>query len=505
MRKQIIGLFCMVLFFTVELKADVRPANIFGDHMVLQREIPVPVWGTAEPGEKVTVEFAGQSKSAVADKNGKWMVKLDALKADAKGKGLVVSGKNKIVLKDVLVGEVWICTGQSNMVWSYKRIKELTPLFTKAVDEKRLLRSLMVPQVAGLEPRADIRKAAWRLIPCESAVGFGFSYYLQEALDIPVAVIQAAWGSTPIESWLPIEMTEQLPHFKSIMEKFALGNLEKLAAFLKEDEEQYNKLENPPWKCASPHDVGFRTKPNIVYNGLLHPIIPYAARGMVWYQGGGMCGGIGFSNPELYGKTLQLWIKHIRKLWGRDDFHYLVVPRPAFYKKDINDPKLDMPHGNWLAWLREAQSKSTELPDVGVITAVDLPGGIHSNLKEPIGKRLSLLAQYDIYGQDIVSRGPVMSGHKIVGSKFIIEFKYADGLTTKDGKAPAQFWMAGEDRKWVRADKTVVKGNTVEVEATGLANPVAVRYAFASCPKVNLVNGAGLPAYPFRTDDWPQK
>ena len=459
---------CLFSISTTISYADVTPSSMFGNGMVLQREMPVPVWGKATPGEAVTVTFVRQSKSATADKMGNWIIKLDALKASAKGARLTIRGKNTITFTDVLVGEVWVCSGQSNMSMGYKGIPELQALVPDA--KKRPIRHFSVPTYVAFEPQ-DNCKGKWSTQPSSSAVGFGFSYYLNKQLNIPVAVIQTAWGSSSIEGWMPLDMTKELPHFAQIMKNFETEDRAKVTALLKKG--KWQRREN----------VYLRTRPNILYNAMMHPIIPFACRGIAWYQGEA-----NGSNPKLYAKSLPAWVKRLRKQWGKADLHCLVVMLPRFKSK------------SW-AKFREAQMGVLMLPHTGVANTIDLGElkNIHPKDKEPIGKRLALLAARDVNKKDVIAEGPRFKNIKIRGATLTVSFDHAEGLKTSDGNPPTHFLLAGKDKKW-RKGTAIIKGRTVVITAAGLDKPVSVRYAFAAFPEVNLVNGAGLPAHPFRSD-----
>lgn len=478
------------------LKADVKPSSMFGNGMVLQREMSVPVWGRATPGETVTVRFAKQSKSAKADASGKWMVKLDALKASANGAVLTIAGKNKLTFTDVLVGEVWVCSGQSNMQMGYRGIPKLTKLLSDA--QKRPIRHYAVTTFVSFKPMENCR-GGWSTQPASSAVAFGFSYYLQKKLNVPVAVIQTCWGSSSIDGWMPLDMTKQLPHFAQAMTAFEKNDRARVAKLL---DDAKKHPQGAPRCWARNDNIYLRTRPNILYNAMLHPVAPFAARGMVWYQGEANA-----SKPELYAKSLPAWVKRLRKQWNRDDFHFLAVMLPGYGRVfSGNNKDVDYPDNFSWAWFREAQMTVLELPHAGVANTIDLGDvkNIHPKDKAPIGERLALLAARDGNGQDIVANGPRYRAMAVKGSVVTITFENADGLKTTDGKPPAQFWLAGKDQKWVKA-KARIQGQAILLSAAGLTRPVAVRYAFAGFPKVNLINGAGLPANPFRTDTWERK
>ncbi len=456
-------------------------SSMFGDHAVLQRELPVPVWGRSRPGTTVTIEFSGQKKTATAGQDGKWMAQLDPLSASATPQEMVIGDDagNKVTLKDILVGEVWICSGQSNMqygtgqspqpVFSWGHVPALAELVPDA--RTKPLRSYTVPMDVSLTPN-DRCAGTWSQEPSGSAVAFGFSYHLHQKLQVPVGVIVSCWGSAFIEGFMPRDMTAQLPHFKKMMDDFDSNPT------------TLDRIRRSAGRCRPHGNVFERQQPHVLYNAMLHPVIPYASRGMVWYQGEANAG-----RPGEYAESLPLWIHRLRAGWGNDKFHVLVVMLPGFSD------------GNWPRF-REVQLGILKTPHTSVVNTIDLGDArdIHPADKAPIGERLALLARRDVYGERIEAQGPVYRSSSAAGSRMVIEFDHADGLKTKDGAAPTGFELAGADKVW-RPATASIKGATVALEADGLASPSFVRYAFAPKPAVNLVNGADLPAYPFREDD----
>lgn len=486
--------FFLLLAITLSAFAEVTPSTMFGDGMVLQREMPVPVWGRATAGETVTVSFAGQAKATKADADGKWRVALDPLDASSAGRAMTIAGKNSVTLQDVLVGEVWVCSGQSNMQMGYGGVPELKALYPKA--QKLPIRHFAVTTFVAFEPQENVR-GKWVTAPASSAVAFAFSYYLQQSLKVPVAVIQTCWGSSSIEGWMPLDMQDKLPHFAATMKGFAKDRL-RVQKLL---DVAVAHPKGAPRCWAGKDNIFLRTRPNILYNAMLHPVAPYAARGMAWYQGEA-----NGSQPELYAQSLPAWVTRLRQQWGRDDFHFLAVMLPGFgrlFGGKNKDP--EFPDNFSWAWFREAQMKVLELPHTGVANTIDLgdASNIHPRDKAPIGQRLALLAARDVNGQAIEALGPRFEAMSGAADTITVTFANSAGLTTKDGGDPTQFWLAGDDRKWQKASATITS-QAVQLRAEGLAKPVAVRYAFAGFPQVNLVNGAGLPAYPFRSDDWPR-
>jgi len=462
-------------------KPAIQIASPFTDHAILQREMPVPVWGWSQPGAKLTVEFQGQKKSGVAGTDGKWLVALDPLKASAEPAEMVISDEegNRVTLKDMLVGEVWICSGQSNMQYGWGKeshvmlnwggdtnLAALVPL-----ARKQPIRSYLVETDVAFTPN-NVCKGKWSTDVSGSAVAFGFSYHLYQKLQVPVGVIVTCWGSSSIEGWMPRDLTAELPHFKAIMQAFdGSSNIQQ-------------RVSAAMARGIKHGNVFVRQQPNLLYNAMLHPLIPYASRGLVWYQGE--------ANGKLsaqYAQSLPAWMKYLRKAWGRDDFHLLAVMLPGFGDEA------------W-PWFRDVQMGFAKLPHASIANTIDLgeAKNIHPADKAPICERLALLARRDVYGEKVVAQGPLFKSASVNGTKMEITFEQADGLKTTDGVAPTGFMLAGADFIW-RPAVAVIKGTTVELQAEGVATPAFVRYAFSGKPVVNLVNGAGLPAHPFRTDD----
>ena len=482
---------CAILSLAAQAHAELRVSPMFGDHMVLQREMPVPVWGKADAGDAVTVRFAGQEAQTRAGADGKWMLQLPAMPASAEGRVMSIEAKGtKKEFQDVLVGEVWVCSGQSNMQYGWGTQSKPRYNWGGDADIAKLaesaaglpIRCYDVPPNVSFTPN-DECAGQWSTDLPGSAVAFGFSHHLHKALNVPVAVIVTCWGSSFIEGWMPIELTAELPHFKKIMDDF------QKSAPTRERVEKAMKM-------GIRDGMSFvRKQPNIVYNAMLHPVIPYGCRGIVWYQGEANA-----AQPELYAASLPAWVREMRKRWNRENLHVLGVMLPGYGEdKGAADP------ASW-AWFREAQGKGLAMPHAALINTIDLGDAknIHPTDKAPIVDRLARVARNDVYQDPVAARGPVFQNQKIDGAKVTITFDHADGLSTKDGKAPAGFWLAGADRQWHPA-QAVIKGATVEVQAEAVQAPVACRYAFSNTPAVNLINKAGLPAAPFRTDDWPRQ
>ncbi|MEW4451727.1 sialate O-acetylesterase [Bremerella sp. JC817] len=488
--------FCLVLLVVCAFahnevqSADLTWASPFQDHMVLQRNMPVTIWGKGTPRETVDVQFDGQTASAKVDDDGKWMLHLKPIAAGGPHVLSASSAGQKIECRDVLVGEVWICSGQSNMQMGYKSIPEINALAEKA--KSLPIRCLRVTQDVSFEPRESC-ECEWIVGPGISAVATTFANDLQQALDVPVGVIETCWGSSSIEGWMPRSLAEQLPHFRAKLETFDTEDHDRVAKLI--DEATSGKR----WQRDD--NIYLRTRPNILYNAMLHPLAPLTVRGMVWYQGESNSHSI--ETMQQYGETLSVWTKFLRKEFDDPDFQMLAVMLPRFGRiarssptKDVEDPTA---HG-W-AWIRESQARLLELPNTALATTIDLGHmtNIHPTDKRPVGKRLALKAQALLSPGSVEDSGPMLEELTVEGSTAVVQFSHAAGLKTTDGKAPTAFWIAGKDRQWKPAEATI-EGTTVRLTNAEVPKPVAVRYAFASFPEVNLVNADGLPAVPFRTD-----
>lgn len=502
MKKTFLGVILIGSILPGILQAELTVASLFKDHAVLQRDQEIPVWGTGDPGTKVTIEFDGQKKSAKVDSFNKWKVMLDPVGASFEPRELTVSspGNSTIRLSNILVGEVWICSGQSNMQFPVSSVPEIKAL----VPTIKNLRTFEVKKTVAFTEQNSCA-GEWVDAHPNSAVACSFAYFLEKTANVPVGIILTCWGSSSIEAWMPRDMTESVPHFKTMMQEFDADT---------ETRERIQSIldGSKPWPRED--DIFLRRQSNIVYNAMMHPLAPYACRGLVWYQGErntqsmyGMLETPWYSRNSgmlKYADTLQEWIKRYRKEWQRDDFHFLVVMLPGcFNKSPATGPQLGADHPavhSW-AWMRESQLSALELPGTSVANTIDLGDlkNVHPKDKLPVGQRLALLAARDTLGMDMEASGPAMKTVKRKGSKMIVEFDHADGLKTTDGAAPSAFWIADNSREWKKADAEL-DGQTVVLRSASLNKPLYVRYAFAGKPEVNLVNRAELPAYPFRTD-----
>ncbi len=480
-------------------QAEVKLHALFTDGAVLQRELPLPIWGSASDGEKVTVSIAGQTATTTA-KDGKWQVKLKPLKAGGPHV-LTVEGTNKLEVKDVLVGEVWLCSGQSNMAFQLSRADNAATVVP--ASENAQIRFFKVPGNPQDEPQRDV-KAKWE--PCTpqtapgfSAVGYFFGRDLQKALGVPIGLIGSSVGGTPAQAWTSQPALEATPAGKPHLESYAaamLGKDKAEAKFAKDTEAWKTKVaaakaaKQPAPRAPRPPAYRGSGRAAGLYNGMIAPLAPFAMRGAIWYQGEGNSGA-----PDNYRELLPAMIAGWRKDFN-PDLTFLIVQLAPF----------DRPAPEAWAYFREAQRQiALHTPKTGLAAIPDAgdPTDIHPTKKEPAGVRLALQALALTYGKDIVSSGPAFKSAAFAKGKATLTFDQAgDGLVAKDGELTG-FTIAGEDKKFVPATAKIVKG-IIEVSSADVAEPKAIRYAWKNMPDGNLWNKAGLPASPFRTDDWTQ-
>lgn len=468
-------------------RADVKLPGLISEGMVLQQKAPVRLWGWADDGETVTVKFQGQ-KVATSARGGKWAVMLAPLRAGGPFT-LSIAGKNAIEFRNVLVGEVWVCSGQSNMEWALRNSFEPEQHIAKAENPR--IRLFVVPRVRTAAPREDVA-ATWQActpetVPGFSAVGYFFGRDLQRDLGVPIGLIQSAWGGTPAEAWADEWAILSHPVLSPLLERHrtAQANYRNVIAAFPAQVAQA-RAEGKP----APRAPSQPWKPGELYNGMIAPLTPYTIRGAIWYQGESNAG-----RAEQYRTLFPEMIQSWRRAFGQRDFPFLAVQLAPFGP------------GNNYAELREAQLVTTKvLPNVGmaVITDVGEENDIHPKKKEPVGQRLALAARKIAYGQNVAHSGPLYRSMRFEGSRVILQFdQVGQGLEARGGSL-AGFTIAGADGNFVPAEARI-EGDTVVVTAQSVPKPVAVRYGWANYPVVNLWNKDGLPASPFRTDAPPVK
>ncbi len=455
-------------------RADVTPHPLFTDHMVLQRDAEIPVWGLAESGEEVTVSLDEASAKATAGADGKWSAKLPARKAGT-GLTLTIKGKNAVELKNVAVGDVWVCSGQSNMEWPINASWDAEKY--KSQPQNKTVRLFTVAKRTAATPLTDQKDlkhfTGWAEpgpgnVGGFSAVAYHFGQHLHGTVKVPIGLIHTSWGGTPAQAWASTEAMDAVPALKHY------------AAAAK----------------AAKGPVG-PGSPASLYNAMIHPLLPFAIKGAIWYQGESNAGQA-FEYRTLFPTMIKDW----RAKWG-SDFPFLCVQLAPWHANDAD--------GVQWAELREAQLLATQtLPQVGmaVITDVGDLFDIHPKDKVTVGLRLGQYARGMVYGQKIVYSGPVYKSLKVEGNKAVLSFDHVGGgLAGKYGTLNG-FEVCGKDRVFHPA-KAQIKGDTVEVTAAGVDAPEAVRFGWKNYPVTNLWNrqldgkGIALPATPFRTDDYP--
>jgi sialate O-acetylesterase len=500
----------ILLLLLAPAGADVRLPHIFGSKMVLQADKPLPVWGWADPDEEVTVKFGDQAVTAKADAKGKWMLKLAAVKAGGPLQ-MSISGKNKIDLADVMVGEVWVCSGQSNMEMGMKAVEGGPQAMAAAKNPN--IRVFWVPNRPSGLPENDVN-AAWDTANPKSlengeyagfsATAYFFACALNKALNVPIGVIDTTWGGTRIEPWTPPVGFQSVEALKDIVKGIDQANeaysrsitqtisaVEAWIPVARKAQETGDRV--PPMPAFPTHPLSSAGLPTGLYNGMVHPIVPFAIRGALWYQGESNRG-----EGMLYAEKMKALIGGWRSVWGQGDFPFYFVQLAPFRYGDSNVVALP------LIW--EAQTASLSIPNTGMAVTTDLVDNIadiHPRLKAQVAERLSFWALAKIYGKaDLVYMGPMYKSMAVEGNKVRLSFDHVGGgLASRDGKPLTFFEIAGADKKFVKAQATV-DSDAVVVSSDEVKEPVAVRFAWHHEAMPNLQNKAGLPACPFRTDRW---
>ena len=487
-------------------KADVVLPALISDNMVLQRDVSVQIWGWADQGERVTVEFNNKRKSTVTGPDRCWKVRLDPVKASGPFE-MTVTGKNRIVVYDILVGEVWVCSGQSNMHW---------PVKFSADAEKEIaagnhpdIRLFYVKNQGTAEPAGDFtghwEECTSRSIVDFSAAAYFFGRELMNKLDVPVGLIQSSWGGTSAEAWTSLESLRENSELKQTFKgweeilaekpKEILDHYELMSAWFvyafecMGQKESYQPIPKPPEE----YKKGFGV-PSWLYNGMIAPLTPFAIKGVIWYQGESNTGRA-YQYRALFPTLIRDW----RKQWGIGEFPFLFV--------QLSNARARETEPSESAWseLREAQLITLEVPNTAMAVTIDLgeADDVHYKNKQEVGRRLSLGALKLAYGGDIVHSGPLYDSMEIRVGRVYIRFKLGkSALVTSDGGPLKGFAVAGTDSVFVWADAKI-EGDNVVVWSDDVPDPAAVRYAWGNNPECNLYNKAGLPASPFRTDDWP--
>tara|TARA_R110002049_G_scaffold4601_4_gene31934 strand:- start:183755 stop:185494 length:1740 start_codon:yes stop_codon:yes gene_type:complete len=517
MIRRFLLLFAVGLVSPAVVRAELSLPNFFSDSMVLQRDRDAAIWGTAEPGSSVTVQFKGKTANTKADSDGKWRAEIATGSADANGATLTVtSGGDTKTIDDVLVGEVWFASGQSNMVFSMNRVPAYADLLTKADHPQ--IRMFNAPTVTSVKPQDDIdgewTRCSPKTAPTYSAVAFFFARKLHTELGVPIGVIKSAWGGKPVETFTSRKALKTLPGTKALVDaameadksydddKAQVAFRARLDQWEADAAEQKKKpvadrkkMAKKPTAPKRPLDT--EGKPGVLFNSMINPFVGYTMRGAIWYQGEAN------AKPGAvpYDKTLPLMINDWRQRWN-DDFSFYFV-QLANYRAPSTQPGTP---DDW-ALLQDRMRRILETtPKTGmaIINDVGEANDIHPKNKKDPGERLARWALAKDYGKDITYSGPLFKSSSVEGGAIRVTFDQAgDGLKARNDGALQRFEIAGKDRQWHWANAKVDGTDAVLVSSPDVPAPVAVRYAWASNPEgANLVNSEGLPASVFRTDDW---
>ena len=519
----------------VPAKTGLRLPSLFGDHMILQQNMKNTIWGWADPKEQITVTASwGATASAQAGADGAWKVLLDT-PAFGTGHSLKITGSKTIEIKDVAIGEVWLCAGQSNMGWSVGNSAEAEIEANVNLPNYRIFKSAREHWHEPLKEKRDLLDQ-WK--PCNpesaaetSVVAYNFGKKLHLALNVPVGIIQQAYAGTPIEGWLPWEVQQDIAQSKTQKEEMDRSAQRQLTGKGESREKALQQFESeladynakvaagetmknqaralqPPY-ITKPADLG-NQYPAHIFNGMIYPIRPYGIKGAIWYQGERNSK----TAPQAvaYGEQLKRLISYYRSSWHELSGGNVSKNFPFFFTQlpSWEAPQTQPVEGLEATWAVNRETMrlvSMEMPHTGMAVGIDCgdPIALHPQNKKPIGIRHAYLALKEVYGKDIVPCGPRYLSQKIEGSKITLEF---DSIGT--GMMPAKpvkldaFAIAGADQKWHWADAEIA-GNKVIVSSKDVPTPVAVRYAWAMNPSQRnlLYNKEGLPASPFRTDTWP--
>lgn len=499
-------LLALILFLTASSGfAEVRLPAIISDHMVVQAGVEVPIWGWADAGESVSVTLADQTATTTTAKDGKWSVKLGKMSATAKPQTLTVKGKTTLTAKDVLIGEVWLASGQSNMEFRFSR-GEYPPAESAAAALPQV-RMFTVVKNSTRIPQTEC-EGSWVVATPEtvqdfSAVAYYFGRDLNQKLNTPVGMINSSWGGTDIAAWTSEDAQLEVPALKAQLEDWAKASASYDAA---KEKEIYNK-KLVAWNAAvtkakaagaakmpsKPRAVGRpdinQNHPANLFNGMINPLIPYAIHGVIWYQGEHNCSTA--TKAELYATQLPLLVKNWRSKW-RVNFPFAWVQLPNFEQNSFRP------------LVREAMLKSLSVPNTGMAVTIDvgMPNDNHPKDKKTVGERLSLWALARVYKQKVPAySGPTPLSHEVKDGGILVKFNHTEGNLKAKGDALKGFEIAGADQQFKPAQTKII-GGQILVTHPDIKTPAAVRYNWAANPEGNLYNGAGLPASPFRTDDW---
>ncbi len=497
--------FSFLLISGLPLAADVKLPAIVSDHMLLQRGVPARVFGWAEPGESVTVQFHGQTLNTTTPASGQWQVWLSPLNAGDAG-DMTIAGRNTLTVRDVLAGEVWVGSGQSNMQWSLRQTNNAEAEARAATFPQ--IRLFQVTRKTTLEPQNDV-EAKWEVCSPETVPGFSAVLYLfgrdlHQHLKVPFGLIHTSWGGTPAQAWTSREALSRdaqlmpvLSEWAKVLDAYPDSFAKYQKAMVEWDKSAKQGGSEAPRRPAMPNGPGHPNQPAGLYNAMVYPIVKYTIKGAIWYQGESNASPV---QAPLYRRLFETMIQDWRRSWEQGDFPFLWVQLANFAKTGPD----------WVI-VQEAQAKATGLKATGmaVINDIGTPGDIHPKNKQDVGARLALIARHVAYREELVYMGPrfrqattetASTGDR--GAKMRVWFdSVGGGLKARDGGALKGFEVAGDDKRFYAAEARV-EGGTVVASSPSVTQPLAVRYAWAQNPEANLINAEGLPAGVFRSTDW---
>ncbi len=487
-------------------------APLFGDHAVLQRDKTDPVWGTAGAGDPITVSFHGQTARTTAGADGRWMVKIGPFPASADPADLVVAGKGTLTLHDVVVGEVWICSGQSNMEFIVNDGGGTYQVNNAAAEVAAasypLIRQIAIERTSAQSPMQAVKNSGWQpALPATvgkfTAVGYFFARDIHLALHVPVGIINSAWGGTPVESWMSDEARNSSPYAASLSDRWAKQRAEwppeRVAAFpatmaawqkAEADAKEKHTKNFLPWP-GFPATESSPVRPGGLFNGMIAPLQPAAIRGILWYQGEANTG-----HPEEYAELFGGMIRSWRAGFGQGDVPFYFVQLANFGDEN------ELVDRNW-ARLREAQAQVLSLPETGMAVTADIGDAqnIHPRNKQEVGRRLALVAKAKVYAVLPESSSPAFESATPEGRAIRVRFSHCGTELQSRGGPPESLEVAGADHVFFPA-AGAIEVDTLVASSPDVKAPVAVRYAWTNAPKANLYSDTGLPVAPFRSDSW---
>lgn len=512
-------------------RADVTLAPLFTDYAVLQRDKPIPIWGTAEVSEKIVVTFGEQRLEATAGPDGRWIAILEPVPASTIEAELTIAGKNVITLRGVVVGDVWLCSGQSNMEWPVVRSANANAEIEAA--NFSLIRHVQIARTVADSPAPTVATSGWQPASPQTAgsftaVGYFFARDVHQKTGVPIGIVHSSWGGTPIESWMsPLALASD-PAFEVVNQRWQQNVLEfparnaayesQLAVWTKAEADakaamaartegasrgpaqtgsdpaaQYHEWLRQNVRPQAPRGPGDPWTPAGLFNGMINPLLPYALRGVLWYQGENNAGRAS-EYHRLFAAMITAWRSH----FGQGDFPFFWVNLANFAT-----PVDSFAKGRSYAFLREAQTRTLTLPNTAQALAIDIgdPKDIHPRNKQEVGRRLALLALNRVYDVVTDDTGPMFVSATREGAAMRVRFTHASGGLVAHEKPVQALELAGVNGVFYPADGRIDR-DTLIVMSFSVREPVAVRYAWTNAPEANLYNGAGLPAAPFRSDDW---